>query len=111
MFSIAAVRALVRDFADLAGYEGSLILVTFNKARFDRACARFRLEPVDDEDFGESIVGGRIPMVWVNAEKNRSVMRMADTAAHEALHIARPNMAHGPAFDAGVRALLRGREP
>lgn len=111
--SIRLVRALVLHFADLAGYDGHL-LVTFDRRRFDRACKRYRLDPADDEDYGESIVDPsppRVPLIWLNRSANASVLRLARTCAHEALHVARPTLPHGPVFDRSVGKLLRGREP
>jgi hypothetical protein len=112
MYPLSLVRSLVRFYADLAGYDGH-VLVTLDRRRFDRACRRYRLTPADDEDYGESIVDATraAPLVWMNVPANRSMARLTRTAAHEALHVARPSMPHGRAFDRGVTKMLRGEEP
>lgn len=112
MYPLALVRQLLLHFADLAGYEGHL-LVTFDKAKFDRACARYRLTPADDEDYGETIVNATraLPLTWINLSLNTTIARLTRTCAHEALHIARPEMPHGPAYDRAVGRMLRSCEP
>ena len=109
-YPIALVRQMVRHFADLAGYEGH-VLITFDKSRFDRPCRRYRLTPADDEDYGETICSVPIPLVWVNTAANTSFGRLSRTCAHEALHVARADMPHGRAFDRAVTKMLRGIEP
>jgi hypothetical protein len=102
---------VVRHFADVAGYEGVLILVTFNKSRFDRACRRYGLTPAEDDSYGESIVDVPVAMVWIDRAANPTAARLIRTAAHEALHVAQPALRHGRAFEKSVTCLTKGREP
>jgi hypothetical protein len=111
MFPIAVVRGLVRHFADLARYEGAPIYVTQNLETFDAIRRRKRYSGRVDEDheYGATLVGSP-PVVWVNAQE-KSTRLVVRTCAHEALHVARPSMRHGQAFDRAVGRLLRGTKP
>lgn len=111
-YPLALVRQMIRHFADVAGYDGQPIYVTQSRRTYDKIRARRGELTAANEvkDYGITIPG-LPPAVWINDKTNVSAQRMVRTCAHEALHCARPEMRHGPAFEKAVTRLTRGGEP
>lgn len=117
-FRHALVRELLAHFARQAGYDGPL-RVTTRREHFERICRRRKEGLIASERSAYAVtLHGRVPVVWIHVAVHRSIRSLADTCAHEAVHIA-----HGPdyrcetirgrgakPFDAQVRSLLRGAE-
>lgn len=115
MYRLPLVRQLVLHFADLAGWEGDRYLVTMSRRTFDRAARRYKVVGVQNDENGNTLVSvgpdpEPYPVTWVNPQIT-SFADLARVCAHEALHAARPDMRHGPAYERAVSGMLRGREP
>lgn len=109
MFRHELVRSLVVHYAKQAGYDGAL-RVYLNRDRFEHI-RRHRREAVlvEHDDYAVTLTSPRrLPVTWVNAARHSTIRELADTAAHEAVHVADPGLRHGPEFRRRVRALLRG---
>lgn len=118
MFKHELIRALVTHYARQAGYGGP-IRVTTRREHFDRICRRRGgAMDVSERTAFAVTLHGRIPIVWVSPDRHRSMRTLSDTAAHEAVHVARgPDFpcqtkrgAEAKPFEAEVKRLLRGSE-
>ena len=107
------IRALVRHFAERAGYEGRIRIFT-RREGFDRLCRGRKAEPLTSGERRSFAITlrGRVPAVWVAPEHHRNIGELANTAAHEAVHLVDTAIScegrTKPEFDRRVRALLRG---
>lgn len=103
------VAALVRFYLERAGYSGRVRVFT-RAATFERYAKVKHQILAQDERLGYAVtIHGRVPMVWINPAEHQTIAQLADTAAHEAAHIALGSgFPHGRAFDRRVRRLLRG---
>lgn len=114
----ALVRALVQHYAEQAGFAGKLRVYT-RREPFDRLC-RKRKSALDSSEraaYGVTL-HGRIPAVWVNVQVHRTVGDLAETAAHEAIHVVSgPGVPcersgrNDPKFRRRWRNLVRGLPP
>ena len=116
MFRHQLVRALLAHFAERAGYSGPLRVFT-RREHFDRLCRGRKVPLTTDERAAYAVtLYGRVPTTWFALDRHRGIRSLANSAAHEAIHIARgpefpcetANGRRVPAFDAEVRRLLRG---
>lgn len=112
MFTHELARAMLFNYAKLAGYRGKFAL-TLSKPRFDATieAGKFADEAAARADetgeFGAVLPHLEPPLVWINPRTNTISSRLCRTAAHEALHLAMPTLPHGRGFDRRVAALLR----
>mgnify|MGYP001596305093 FL=1 len=77
---------------------------------FARHAAKRRASLSEDERAAFAVtVHGRVPLVWIDPEKHRTVAEIANSAAHETVHIVLgADFPHGAAFERRVRRLIRG---
>ena len=109
MFRHELVRALVVHYAQQAGHHSGLRVFTRVES-FERIRRRRRYQDAptnEHRDLGSTLPGRR-PVVLINVALHSTVGALANTCAHEAIHIADPALRHGPEFRRRVRALLRG---
>mgnify|MGYP001562902038 CR=1 FL=1 len=109
MVSHQVVRALLLYYTSLTGFTGPLH-VFLSRERFEVIRRRRKYDESaapEHKDFAATLTG-RPPVTWVNLAKHRTVHALADTCAHEAVHIALPDLRHGEEFTRRKRLLLRG---
>ena len=102
------VRSLVLHFAEHAGYVGPIRVFTrietFERIRRRRGYS----DPTNEhQDLGATLTG-RPPAVLINIALHQTVYSLIRTCAHEAVHVADPDLQHGPEFYRRVRRLVRG---
>ena len=103
------VRSLVQHFAERAGHQGAIRVFT-RLDEFERLRRRRGYEdgPTNaHRDLG-STLPGRLPAVLINVGLHASLAALVRTCAHEAVHVASPDLAHGAEFERRVRRLIRG---
>lgn len=113
MYSDALVRELVAHYADAAGVSHEINVFTDPRA-FERWRKHRGGLTESDRDhlttgFALTFVRSSKPHeIYFNPPRHVSVVELADSAAHEIVHIRWPHIDHGRLFDRRVQALLAG---
>lgn len=113
MYSDVLVRELVAHFAEGAGITHEISVFT-EPGAFERwRKRRGGLSLADREHLrsGYALTFVRTTKpheIYFNLPRHASIVELADSAAHEVVHIRWPHLKHGRLFDRRVQALLAG---
>lgn len=100
------IRQRVRYYASFVGL-GYVPKVVFSQKEWQKATPKRQWKRVEGDTVGCAWDG----VVFVNKARACCRKNTDDTAAHEVLHLWKPNMRHGARFNHIVSELMLGRLP
>ena len=113
MYSDLLIRELVLHFARAASVTHPISVFTDPRSfeRWQRHRGGLTKDEREHLRAGFALTFDRMTKpheVYVNPPRHVSVVELADTAAHEIVHLRWPHLGHGRLFDRRVQALLAG---